>query len=253
MSIFEKIPNLGLILISSIFNSKVCIYLFIYTTTTQILIHSFLSAQEFFFPSLFYFGGLFDHHNSIRPKQPFDPICLTGCLHIGSIQAPSDSVAGHHRTLLRRCILQLPLRAGTKSCRACSFPLPKHAFSLPLFSLKWKHCRTPLAVDDFSSTTLSPIPPSPYKRRREAHNPLPHLFPAFFWGSLAQELALIGAQLTTATTPHRLTASAGSSPRVTPGDVIPRSEIVGTKLPYVCPGCFIHTYSNNMINRFHVQ
>jgi hypothetical protein len=35
--------------------------------------------------------------------------------------------------------------------------------------------------------------------------------------------------------------------------VIPRSEIVGTKPPYVCPGCFIHTYSNNMINKFHVQ
>jgi hypothetical protein len=26
-----------------------------------------------------------------------------------------------------------------------------------------------------------------------------------------------------------------------------------TKPPYVCPGCFIHTYSNNMINRCHVQ
>jgi hypothetical protein len=35
--------------------------------------------------------------------------------------------------------------------------------------------------------------------------------------------------------------------------VIPRSEIAGMKPPYVCPGCFIHTYSNNMINRFHVQ
>jgi hypothetical protein len=35
--------------------------------------------------------------------------------------------------------------------------------------------------------------------------------------------------------------------------VIPHSEIAGTKPPYVCPGCFIHTYSNNMINRFHVQ
>jgi hypothetical protein len=34
--------------------------------------------------------------------------------------------------------------------------------------------------------------------------------------------------------------------------VIPHSEIAGTKPPYVCPGCFIHTYSNNMINRFHV-
>jgi hypothetical protein len=36
-------------------------------------------------------------------------------------------------------------------------------------------------------------------------------------------------------------------------DVIPHSEIAGTKPPYVCPRCFIHTYSNNMINRFHVQ
>jgi hypothetical protein len=35
--------------------------------------------------------------------------------------------------------------------------------------------------------------------------------------------------------------------------VIHRSEIVGTKPPYVCPGCFIHIYSNNMITRFHVQ
>jgi hypothetical protein len=33
--------------------------------------------------------------------------------------------------------------------------------------------------------------------------------------------------------------------------VIPSSEILGTKPPYVCLGCFIHTYSNNMINRFH--
>jgi hypothetical protein len=35
--------------------------------------------------------------------------------------------------------------------------------------------------------------------------------------------------------------------------VIPRSEIAGTKPPYVRAGYFIHTYSNNMINRFHVQ
>jgi hypothetical protein len=25
------------------------------------------------------------------------------------------------------------------------------------------------------------------------------------------------------------------------------------KPPYVCPGCLIHTYSNNMINRCHIQ
>jgi hypothetical protein len=35
--------------------------------------------------------------------------------------------------------------------------------------------------------------------------------------------------------------------------VIPHSEIARTKPPNVCPGCFIHMYSNNMINRFHVQ
>jgi hypothetical protein len=35
--------------------------------------------------------------------------------------------------------------------------------------------------------------------------------------------------------------------------VIPRSEKEGTKPPYVCPGCSNHTYSNNMITRFHVQ
>jgi hypothetical protein len=37
------------------------------------------------------------------------------------------------------------------------------------------------------------------------------------------------------------------------GGVIPRSKIAETKPPYVCPGSFIHTYSNNMIKRFHVQ
>jgi hypothetical protein len=36
-------------------------------------------------------------------------------------------------------------------------------------------------------------------------------------------------------------------------DVIPRSEITKMKPPYVCPGCLIHTYSNNMINRCHIQ
>jgi hypothetical protein len=35
--------------------------------------------------------------------------------------------------------------------------------------------------------------------------------------------------------------------------VIPHSEREGTKPPYVCPGCSNHTYSNNMITRFHVQ
>jgi hypothetical protein len=40
------------------------------------------------------------------------------------------------------------------------------------------------------------------------------------------------------------------SPR---GCVTPRSEIAKTKPSYVCPGCLIHTYSNNMINICHIQ
>jgi hypothetical protein len=35
--------------------------------------------------------------------------------------------------------------------------------------------------------------------------------------------------------------------------VILRSEIAETKLLYMCPGCLIHTYSNNMINIYHIQ
>jgi hypothetical protein len=67
--------------------------------------------------------------------------------------------------------------------------------------------------------------------------------------------------------PDRAAASAARGERRRRGDglanetkaepcwahVIPRSEIAGTKPPYVCPRCFIHTYSNNMINRLHVQ
>jgi hypothetical protein len=35
--------------------------------------------------------------------------------------------------------------------------------------------------------------------------------------------------------------------------VTPHSEIAEMKPPYVCPGCLIHMYSNNMINRCHIQ
>jgi hypothetical protein len=38
-----------------------------------------------------------------------------------------------------------------------------------------------------------------------------------------------------------------------PKCVIPYFEIERTKPPYMCPGWLIHTYSNNMINRFHIQ
>jgi hypothetical protein len=54
---------------------------------------------------------------------------------------------------------------------------------------------------------------------------------------------------------EKLTQLGGLSHAVGNGtilSVIPRSKIAGTKPPYVCPGCFIHTYSNKMINIFHV-
>jgi hypothetical protein len=35
--------------------------------------------------------------------------------------------------------------------------------------------------------------------------------------------------------------------------VIPHSEIMEMKPPYMCLGCLIHTYSNNMINICHIQ
>jgi hypothetical protein len=34
--------------------------------------------------------------------------------------------------------------------------------------------------------------------------------------------------------------------------VTPRSEVAETKPPYMCSGCLIHTYSNNMINKCHI-
>jgi hypothetical protein len=41
--------------------------------------------------------------------------------------------------------------------------------------------------------------------------------------------------------------AAVGDPRTQGCNVIPRSKIAGMKPPYMCPGCFIHKYSNNMI------
>jgi hypothetical protein len=67
--------------------------------------------------------------------------------------------------------------------------------------------------------------------------------------SLASRLLTTENALCQLRVPHREDARANARA----ANVIPRSEIAGTKPPYVCSGCFIHTYSNNMINRFHVQ
>jgi hypothetical protein len=63
--------------------------------------------------------------------------------------------------------------------------------------------------------TSSPLPPPPYKRRQEPHNPLPHPFSTLFWVSLTQELAFVGAHvIVTAATPHRPAASVTPLPWV---------------------------------------
>jgi hypothetical protein len=64
--------------------------------------------------------------------------------YLGSIQMPPwlrlPATTAHH------CILWSLLRAGNKSHLACSFPLSKWLLPLLLFSLKWKHWRTLLAL-----------------------------------------------------------------------------------------------------------
>jgi hypothetical protein len=40
--------------------------------------------------------------------------------------------------------------------------------------------------DHFSSMTPSPLPPPPYKKRQEPHNPPPHPLSSFLWFSLVQ-------------------------------------------------------------------
>jgi hypothetical protein len=81
-------------------------------------------------------------------------------------------------------------------------------------------------------------------------------FPRVFLGSRAWWWTMPGMILGDVALWHQLYLAAKPSHVGVDVDglaVIPRSEIEGTKPPYVCPGCFIHTYSNNMINRFHVQ
>jgi hypothetical protein len=65
----------------------------------------------------------------------------------------------------------------------------------------------------------SPLPPPPYKRCHEPHNPPPHLFPAFIWVSLAHKLALTGAQVITANTPRHPTASVTPTPQAATSEV----------------------------------
>jgi hypothetical protein len=84
-------------------------------------------------------------------------------------------------------------------------------------------------VFPFGSRLLRwPPPPRLSVKRAPAVSSVPHLRPP--------ELARV--------------ATASQPPRAA---VIPHSEKEGTKLPYECPGCSNHTYSNNMIAKIHVQ
>jgi hypothetical protein len=69
---------LDLILISSIFNSKVCFFYLNYNTPIS-------SSQFSFGPKIslsqpFYFGTMFNLHNSVQPKQPFSITSPIDCL-----------------------------------------------------------------------------------------------------------------------------------------------------------------------------
>jgi hypothetical protein len=75
----------------------------------------------------------------------------------------------------------------------------------------------------------SSLPSPTYKRHREHHNPLALPFPTFLWVSLAQQLALVRAQVNTTTIPPRPTAFVASPPRAT------TDEILGEPLPPPLP------------------
>jgi hypothetical protein len=66
----------------------------------------------------------------------------------------------------------------------------------------------------------SSLPSPTYKRHREHHNPLALPFPTFLWVSLAQQLALVGAQVNTTTIPPRPTAFVASPPRATTDEIL---------------------------------
>jgi hypothetical protein len=63
----------------------------------------------------------------------------------------------------------------------------------------------------------------------------------------------LGGDLTYSERPIKIFDMAEHMTRSKVINVIPHSEIAEMKPPYVFPGCFIHTYSNHMINRCHIQ
>jgi hypothetical protein len=133
MSIFEKILKLGLILISSVFHSKV--WFFLSKQQQSKFFSTIFSAQYSLFLSPFHLVGLIS--TIISDSNRFSTqLARLIVFHLKSIQTPSDSDC---RSSPCRCILRSPLRAGTKSLIACFFPL---ALPLSLFSpkpLKRKH------------------------------------------------------------------------------------------------------------------
>jgi hypothetical protein len=63
----------------------------------------------------------------------------------------------------------------------------------------------------------------------------------------------LGGDLTYSERPIKIFDTAEHMTRSKVINAIPHSEIAEMKPPYVFPGCFIHTYSNHMINRCHIQ
>jgi hypothetical protein len=117
---------------------------------------------------------MFDVHNSIWPKRAFNPTCQIGSL---LLWVNSDVVRLWQPP--RHCILLSTLRAEPRAAMCASFPFRNRRFPFLSSPPKWKHWRTPLGTDHFSSTASSPLPPPPNKWRREPHNPSPHPFLTF--------------------------------------------------------------------------
>jgi hypothetical protein len=188
------------ILISYGFNWKVC-FLFKLQQPKLFFIISF-RPKNLSFPSHSILAGCLIFTTIFNPNSLSVQLVV---FHLESIQtlfdsgyqSPPHTVAPLHPLIVSPHGNQEPhhmLLSPSEIGATHSSLLPKHWIPL-------------LTVDHFSFTVLSLLPPLPYKRRREPHNLSQHPFPVFLWVSPAKELALTGAQVTAATTPHRLTAS----------------------------------------------
>jgi hypothetical protein len=182
MCIFKKIPKLGLILFSSVFHSKVWIFFHLNYINQN-------SSPQFSFGPRIYLSQIIPFR---RPYLIFTTLSDANNLsaqlvrlivfHLGSIQTSPDfdyQPMPHAVTPLHPPV--------TPPCGNQELPHMRGNQELP--------------------------------RRWELHNFPPHPFSILLWVSLAQELTLIRAQITAATTPRCRIASVTPPPRATVSEV----------------------------------